>query len=117
MDMSFAKRAVTLALVVVAVACTTGAEVQKGIDAYMRGDLNGAMEKWNELDSETSDMNPKGHVRYLIYRGLTAYEMDDREQARRYLTQGYSAYQRSDSRWIPPNIVDRMTKALAALEK
>ena len=103
-----------LAAALFAVACTTGAEVQKGIDAYMKGDLHAAMTRWNELDASRDDMNQKGLVRYLVYRGLTAYELGDKEQARRYLSEGAAAYQRGDSRWLPPNIVDRMQQALGA---
>jgi hypothetical protein len=101
--------------ILLAVGCTTGAEVQKGIDAYMRGDLNGAMERWRTLEPETGDMNQKGFVRYLIYRGLTAFELGDQGQARRYLSQGRDAYVRGDSRWLPPNIAEKMNAALAQL--
>jgi hypothetical protein len=108
-------KALCLFSILLAVGCTTGAEVQKGIDAYMRGDLNGAMVRWRELEEDTYDMNQKGLVRYLVYRGLTAFELGDRAEAHRYLTKGRAAFERGDSRWIPPNIVEKMNQALATL--
>lgn len=97
------------------VACTSGAEVQKGINAYMRGDLNGAMEQWHECEAWTGDMNEKGRLRYHVYRGLTAFELGDAAQARRYLEKGSLDLERGDSRWLPPNIIDRMHEVLANL--
>jgi len=106
---------VAVLAVLLIVACTSGAEVQKGINAYMRGDLNGAMDQWHECEAWTDDMNAHGRVRYLVYRGLTAFELGDAEQARRYLNKGSLALTRGDSRWLPPNIIDRMHAALAKL--
>jgi hypothetical protein len=113
--MSPSSRGVAVLAVFLMVACTSGAEVQKGIDAYMRGDLNGAMEQWHECEAWTGDMNPKGRARYLVYRGLTAFEIGDTEQARRYLLKGSDAYDRGDSAWLSPNIAARMHKALSKL--
>jgi hypothetical protein len=109
------RRLAALFMLLLVVACTTGAEVQKGIDAYMRGDLVGAMERWHALEPETGDLNQKGLVRYLVYRGLTAFELGDREQAIRYLVKGRYEYARGDSRWLPPNIAEKMNLALVSM--
>jgi len=92
---------------------TTGAQVQHGINAYQRGDYSGAAEQLASLESETSDMNPKGHCRYLIYSGLSHYRLGHRETARRFLLDGIRAMERGDSRWIAPNIAEEARRALA----
>jgi hypothetical protein len=91
---------------------TSGAHVQHGINAYQRGDYKGAAQQLGSLEDETSNMNPKGYCRYLVYRGLTLYKLGDRAGAVPFLTKGKEAMDRGDSRWIPPNIAAQVQDAL-----
>jgi hypothetical protein len=114
--MKVSARLMLVAALAFAVACSTsGAQVQHGINAYQEGRLDVAMAKWKEMEARTGEMNPKGLMRYLVYRGLTHLERNEPEEARSYLRRGYRAYQRGDSRWLPPNIVERVETALKDL--
>ena len=98
-----------------AVGCGTGRFVQRGIDRYNVADLSGAMGEWRNVESIEGELNPKGRVRYLVYRGLTHYERGERAEALHFLSSGRQAYDRGDTAWLPPNIAAKMNYALAVL--
>jgi hypothetical protein len=97
-------------------ACGVGRHVQKGINAYNASDLNGAMVIWNDLDGRQAEMNEKGRVRYLVYRGLTHHRLNQRGPAVAYLKQGQLAYHRGDPRWLPTHVVSEMQAALQGVK-
>lgn len=100
---------------VVTLGCGTGRFVQRGIDRYNVADLNGAMREWENVETIEDDLNAKGRVRYLVYRGLTHYERGERDAALYFLGHGRLAYDRGDMAWLPPNITAKMNYALADL--
>jgi hypothetical protein len=95
--------------------CTSGATVQRGIDLYQAGNDEAAMKQFRDIESNESSFNPKGLTRYYVYRGLTAYDLGNREEAKLYLAKGKAYCQRGDTRWIAPNIRDRVDAALKDL--
>jgi hypothetical protein len=98
-----------------AVGCTSGAQVQRGIDLYQVGNDTAAMQQFRSIETDQSSFNPKGLMRYYVYRGLTAYDLGDKDQARTWLVKGKAAYARGDARWLPPNIIEKMNTALKDL--
>jgi hypothetical protein len=108
---------VTLALsTLLATGCTTlGARVQKGMNLYDRTDFPGALDQFTALSAKERDMNQKGAVRYLVYRGLTHYRLDQRPEAYLFLSRGQEAYSRGTPAWLHPRTVGEMERALAEL--
>lgn len=97
-------------------ACGVGRHVQKGINAYTIGNYQGAMLVWSDLAARESEMNEKGRVRYLVYRGLTHYRLGQQRQALTYLSLGSSAYRAGNPKWLPPRDVQEMQAALGLLQ-
>jgi hypothetical protein len=96
-------------------ACGVGRHVQKGINAFNAMKYHEAMSIWIELEQRIPDMNPKGVVRYHVFRGLTHNRIGDRAMALRFLTEGQRAYQAGDPAWLPPQTVQEMNATLASL--
>jgi len=84
------------------------------MDDYSRGDYASAEARFNELETDVPDMNPKGYVRYKIYRGLTKLELGDKAQGCALLREGKSALDRGESRWLPDNIHQRVSEAMVS---
>jgi hypothetical protein len=101
-----------LAVLVLVTGCGVGRHVQKGVNAYNANDLNRAMMIWSDLDARQGEMNEKGRVRYLVYRGLTHHRLGQRGPAVTYLKQGQLLYHQGDPRWLPPHVVSEMQAAL-----
>jgi hypothetical protein len=93
----------------------SGRFIQRGMDAYKYGDYPLAMETFDYVEKEAGKMNDKGEVRYLVYRGLTAYKLGKKEEALKLLRQGKAAYKAGDPKWLSEEIEDEMTKTLAEL--
>ncbi len=93
-----------------------GRFIQKGIDAYQRGDYPSAAQRFTELEGDQGHMNPKGQVRYLVFRGLTAYHLGRKDEAKTLLVQGKAAYAAGDPRWLPPETVAEMNAVLGGLQ-
>jgi hypothetical protein len=105
----------SLAVALLFVGCGVGRHVQKGINSYNVGDLARAMEIWYSLQDAEAEMNPKGLVRYLVYRGLTHHRLGQRKEAAYFLSRGKRVYATGDPRWLPPQAVAEMEQALGAL--
>jgi hypothetical protein len=100
-----------------AVACGgPGRFIQKGIDAYARGDYPDAAQRFTELEGDQGHMNPKGQVRYLVYRGLTAFHLGKKDEAKALLVKGKAAYDAGDPKWLPPQTVEEMNAVLGGLQ-
>jgi hypothetical protein len=106
----------TIASLIATVGCGTGRHVQKGIVAYNAANYPGAMAIWQRLEPDQATMNDKGHVRYLVYRGMTHFRLGQRQMALHYLRQGNEAYKLGNPRWLPPYTVQEMNGALAQLQ-
>jgi len=98
-----------------AIGCGSGRFVQRGIDAYDRLDYRAAMAQWTELSDDEADLNAKGFVRYMVYRGLTHYHLGQRPAAMHYLSRGRAVYERNGKKYLKPEIVAEMDRALADL--
>jgi hypothetical protein len=94
-----------------------GRFIQKGIDQYERDNYRGALHEWDDLSGSEGSMNEKGLVRYLVYRGLTHYHLDQRSYAIVFLRRGHEAYARGNAMWLKPSTVQEMNAALADLQK
>lgn len=95
--------------------CGTGRFVQRGIDRYNVSDYTGAAAAFDEIETERYDLNPKGRIRFLAYRGLTYYKLGRMDLAQRFLGEADVAYRSGDPAWLHPHIVTKMTEALAQL--
>ncbi len=109
-------RIVIFAALVFLAGCPVGRHVGQGMEFYQRGQLDLAKTKFESIESFKGDLNAKGYLRYLVYRGLTHYDLGEMSLAKMYLAQGRVALQRSDARWLPPNIIAKMNAALDELE-
>lgn len=104
-----------IAVVLLASGCGVGRHVQKGINAYNAMNFHQAMAIWQEIEPLQPEMNDKGRVRYLVFRGLTHYRLGDRQGAMHFLTQGRQAYQMGDPSWLDPYALRQLDAALADL--
>lgn len=89
-----------------------GAAIQHAMDAYAAGRYRDAEEQLASLESDTPDMNPKGYVRYCVYRGLTLRELGDMASGCNWLLKGQAAYDRGNPAWLFENIQAKMNEAL-----
>ncbi len=96
--------------------CGVGRHVQKGINAYNASNYLDAKARWIEMQGVESEMNPKGHMRYLVYRGLTHFRLGERNAALHFLTRGNAEYRQGNPNWLPQSIADNMGRALAELK-
>ncbi|APR77069.1 Hypothetical protein A7982_02416 [Minicystis rosea] len=110
------KRALAALFVVVA-ACApaTAVQVQEGVAAFHRGEIPAAMQRFVETEGDQGTLNAEGQVRYLVYRGLAAYRLGQKAEAKSLLAKGKRAYDAGDPRWLPREIADEMNKALTEL--
>lgn len=108
-------RLASIVLAVLLSGCGAGRHVQKGINAYKSMNYHQAMTIWHDIEPLQPEMNDKGRVRYLVFRGLTHYRLGDRQGATYFLTQGRQAYQMGDPSWIDPVSLGQMNQALADL--
>jgi len=112
-------RAMRMLLLVGAVALfgcnSTGRFVQRGMDAYKYGDYPLAAEHFEYVEREGMELNPKGEVRFLVYRGLTLVHLGKKDEGKALLLKGRAAYQAGDPRWLPADIVTEMDDTLAQL--
>jgi hypothetical protein len=93
----------------------SGRFVQRGIDAYKYGDYPLALEHFNYIEGEHLELNPKGEVRYLVFRGLTLVHLGKKDEGVKYLVKGREAYRAGDPKWLPQEIVTEMEETLAQL--
>lgn len=111
-----AMRMVVLAAAVTLLGCGgSGRFVQRGMDAYKFGDYPLAAEHFNYVEREGLELNPKGEVRFLVYRGLTLVHLGKKDEGKALLIKGRATYRQGDPRWLPPEIVTEMEETLAAL--
>ena len=113
---------VLLLLAVAAAGCGMGRHVQRGADRYQNADYSSALVEWRYLEEREEDMNDKGRVRYLVYRGLTHYRIYQRSRdaghhaaALHYLARGKEAYDAGSARWLQAKTVVEMKDALVDL--
>lgn len=93
----------------------TAIKVQDGVDAYLRGEFPGAMQRFVETEGDQGNLRPEGQVRYLVFRGLAAYHLGQKAEAKALLVKGKRAYEAGDARWLPPAAAAEMTKVLSEL--
>lgn len=103
------------ALALAGFGCGTGRFVQRGINCYNAGNYPCAMSAFQEIEYNNYELNPKGRVRYLTYRGLTHFRMGQTDLARRFLTEANVVYRSGDPTWLPPDAVQQLQQALAQL--
>lgn len=109
-----AMRVVVLVAAVALFGCGgAGRFVQRGINAYDDGDYPLAMEHFAYIESEEMDLNPKGEVRYLVYKGLALVHLGRRDEGLKYLVKGREAYRAGNPRWLPQGTVAEMDQTLA----
>jgi hypothetical protein len=96
-------------------ACGVGRHVQTGISYYSTTNYPSAMGVWREIEPRESEMNPKGLVRYLVYRGLTHYRLGEKQAAAHFLSRGAAMYRQSNPQYLPDPIVAEMQRALGEL--
>lgn len=112
-------RALRMMVVIAAVALLgcggAGRFVGRGMDAYKFGDYPLALETFQYIEQEGLELNPKGEVRYLVYRGLTLVHLGKKDEGKAYLLKGRAAYQQGDPNWLPPGIVTEMEETLAQM--
>ena len=105
-----------LAIVAVAFGCASGGgHVQRGINCYRAANYPCAAAIFQDIEAAGYQLNPKGRVRYLAYRGLTHFQLRHDAFARSYLEQASAAYRGGDPSWLPPEVVAEMDRALARL--
>lgn len=104
-------------LFVVAAGCApaTAVKVQEGVAAYHRGEIPAAMQRFVETEGDQGGLSAEGQVRYLVYRGLAAYHLGQKAEAKALLAKGKRAYDGGDPRWLPRETADEMNKALTEL--
>jgi uncharacterized protein YceK len=95
--------------------CGAGRTIQKGINCYWTLNYQRALDIFEEAGCCEYEMNPKGLVRYLVFRGLAHYRLGHRKQAYHFLSRGKEAYQRSEPGWLPIRAVQEMDAALVFL--
>lgn len=93
----------------------SGRYVGRGMDAYKFGDYPLALETFQWIEHEGLELNPKGEVRYLVYRGLTLVHLGKKDEGKAYLLKGRAAYQQGDPGWLPRDIVTEMEETLAQM--
>lgn len=102
--------------------CGHGRHVQRGADEYRAADYGGAMTEWRYLEDREEDLNDKGRVRYLVFRGLTHYRLYQQGRqpmeagaALHFLARGKLAYDAGKAGWLAAKTVVEMKDALAQL--
>jgi hypothetical protein len=112
----------SVALATLLLGCGAGRVVQRGADKYQQADYGGALVDWRYLEEREQDMNDKGRVRYLVYRGLTHYRLFQQSRdasqhaaALHFLARGKSAYDNGSARWLQARTVVEMKDALIDL--
>jgi hypothetical protein len=103
-----------LAMAAAALGCASGGgHVQRGINCYRAANYPCAAAVFQEIEAAGYQLNPKGRVRFLAYRGLTHLQLRQDAFARAYLEQANAAYRSGDPSWLPPAVVAEMDQALA----
>jgi hypothetical protein len=95
--------------------CGIGGVIGSGISFYQQRNYRQAMIVWSDLEGHEHEMNRKGYLRYLVYRGLTHYRLGHREVALRFLDRGHILYRESPPAWLPGHAVTEMNQAMADL--
>jgi len=102
--------------------CGHGRHVQRGAAEYRSADYGGAMTEWRYLEDREEDLNDKGRVRYLVFRGLTHYRLYQQGRhpgeagaALHFLARGKLAYDSGKAGWLNAKTVVEMKDALAVL--
>jgi hypothetical protein len=102
--------------------CGQGRHVQRGANEYRSADYSGAMTEWRYLEDREDDLNDKGRVRYLVFRGLTHYRLYQQGRhpgeagaALHFLARGKLAYDAGKAGWLNAKTVVEMKDALAEL--
>lgn len=93
----------------------SGKYIQRGMDAYKYGDYPLAMQTFVFVETDGGKRNPKGELRYLVYRGLTAAKLGKKTEAVKFLTEGKAALAAGDANWLSQDIEDEMTRTLGEL--
>jgi len=113
---------ISMALSALLIGCGAGRVVQRGADKYQHADYGGALVEWRYLEEREADMNDKGRVRYLVYRGLTHYRLFQQSRdaghhaaALHFLARGKHAYDSGSARWLQAKTVVEMKDALVEL--
>lgn len=95
--------------------CGVGRHVQKGMDSYRAGLYQAALQQLRPLETREAEMNPKGRLRYLVYRGLSHYRLGQRTAALYWLLRGDELHQHANPRWLPRHAIAEMDTALREL--
>lgn len=94
-----------------------GHQIRESMSRYEVGNVNSAANICSGIETDgEADLNPKAHVRYLVYCGLTRYKLGDRKSAHPMLAQGAEEYVQGRASWLKPAIVDELYKALDDLD-
>lgn len=102
-----------LSMLAMAAGCGAGRDLRGSINAYEAGNFRTAEARCSDI--EQGDFSDKAQVRYLVYCGLTHYQLGEADQARTLLASGNKLYATGDPGWLKPMVVDQMNKALIDL--
>jgi hypothetical protein len=92
-----------------------GRSMERGIKSYTQGDYTGAAETFDWVEQEKISLTPKSMVRYMVYRGLTAYHLGKMAEAKTFLGQARAKYEAGDARWLAQDLVKEMDSTLDKL--
>jgi hypothetical protein len=110
------KRALIVAVALLAAACApTLRRLDGGITAYQRGEYPLAMQRFVEAEGDQSSLGPELGTRYLVYRGLAAWYLGMKAEAKALLLKGKRAMDAGDGKGIPAAVVEEMNRAIAEL--
>jgi hypothetical protein len=110
------KRALIVAVALLAAACApTLRRLDGGITAYQRGEYPLAMQRFVEAEGDQSSLGPELGTRYLVYRGLAAWHLGMKAEAKALLLKGKRAMDAGDGKGIPAAVVEEMNRAIAEL--
>jgi hypothetical protein len=94
-----------------------GAQVQSGIDMYERGAYEGALIRFRQVGPDEADLRLKHRVRYLVYRGLAHWHVEETDEARAFLSEAQDllASEDADPKWLPADVREELEVAIAQL--
>jgi hypothetical protein len=108
-------RGILFAALFAAACAPTLRRVDGGITAYERGEYPLAMQRFVEAEGDEASLGPEISTRYLVYRGLAAWHLGMKAEAKALLSKGKRAVDAGAGKGIPAAVVEEMNRALAEL--
>ena len=99
----------------VALGCAGGRSMERGIKAYNEGNYAFAEETFNWVETDKVPLTPKSMVRYMVFRGLTAFRLGKTQEAKTFLASARTKYEGGDARWLSADVVKEMDSTLDKL--